>query len=156
MSNQSNKRTLMRTYRVELIKETSKLYDLPSKGIIRSPHDAYDIFKKVLNYERMSREHLMLATLNTKNKVTGLHIVHVGTLNSSVVHPRDVFQHALLDNASSIILAHNHPSGDTTPSQEDVQVTKRMEEVANILGIKLLDHIILGDGHTSLREVGDL
>lgn len=150
------KRTIMTTYSLQRVKETSQLYNLQSNGIVRSPDDIAEIFKEVFNTEGMTKEHFLLASLNTKNKVEALHVVHIGSLSSSIVHPRDVFQLAILDNAASIIVAHNHPTGDTSPSQEDIQVTRRLKEAGKLMGIELLDHIILGDGHISLKEKGYL
>ena len=149
------KKTIMKTFKVKLVKDTSSLYELECNGIVRSPEDAYEIFNKVFDAENLTKEHLFLASLNTKNKVVALHIVHIGSVNASIVHSREVFQLALLDNASSIIIAHNHPSGDPLASQEDVQVTKRIVEAGKIIGIELLDHIILGAScFTSLKEKG--
>lgn len=76
-------------------------------------------------------------------------------MNTSIVHPREVFQVALLNNAASIICFHNHPSGDVRPSREDIKITKRLSEAGRILGIELFDHIIIGDGYYSLKERGD-
>jgi DNA repair protein RadC len=97
-----------------------------------------------------------MLSLNTKNKVIALHVVHIGSVNASIVHPRDIFQLAILDNATSIAIAHNHPSGDTTPSEEDINVTNRINEAGKLMGIELLDHIILGDSYLSLKEKGYL
>lgn len=147
------KQTIFKTYSVQRVKESSKKYSIES-ATIRSPQDASDIFKTVFQTESMTKEHLLLASLDTKNKVTALHVVHMGSINASIVHPREVFQLAILDNAASIMIAHNHPSGDSSPSQEDVQVTKRIKEAGKIIGIELLDHIVLGDHFTSLKEKG--
>lgn len=90
------------------------------------------------------REYLIVFLLNTKNKITSVEISSEGSLNSSIVHPREVFKAAVLANAASIIIAHNHPSGDTEPSEEDINITRRIYEASKILGIELLDHIIVG------------
>lgn len=82
--------------------------------------------------------------LNTKNKVIGYHLVSIGTLNSSLVHPREVFRPAIIAGANSIILAHNHPSGDTTPSNEDMKLTLRLDEAGKMVGVVVLDHVIIG------------
>src|SRR5699024_8968619 len=108
------KQTIFRKYRIERVLESSSLYDLTS-NVVRSPECAVDIFKKVFNTDSMTKEHFMLLTLDTKNKVMGSYTVHVGSLNVSIVHPRDVFQAAILDNAAGIIVGHNHPSGDPAP-----------------------------------------
>lgn len=99
------------------------------------------------------REEFHIVTLDTKNFVIDTHLVSVGTLDASLVHPREVFRPAIKDSASSIILVHNHPSGDPTPSPEDYSVTKRLESAGENLGIDVLDHIVLGDFNSvSIRE----
>ncbi|PWA09242.1 DNA repair protein RadC [Pueribacillus theae] len=94
--------------------------------------------------------------LNTKNKVVAVHRCHVGSLNSSLVHPREVFKSAILNNSASIIAAHQHPSYDVVASREDIEVSKRLVEAGRILGIELLDHVIVNaDGeYTSMKEKG--
>ena len=100
------------------------------------------------------REEFHVVTLDTKNHVIDTHLVSVGTLDASLVHPREVFRPAIKDAASSVILVHNHPSGDPTPSREDFAVTKRLEEAGQNLGIDVLDHIVLGSFRSvSIREV---
>ena len=107
--------------------------------------------------EGLDREQFIIACLNTKNEPTNITVVSVGTLNKAIVHPREVFKTAILSNASSIMAFHNHPSGDTTPSQHDIELTQRLYEAGNMLGIKLVDHLIIGDGtFTSLKEQGYL
>ena len=96
--------------------------------------------------EGLDREQFIIACLNTKNEPTGISVVAVGSLNKAIVHPREVFKTAILSNAASIIAFHNHPSGETTPSQQDIQLTNRLYEAGELLGIKLLDHLIIGDG----------
>ena len=90
-------------------------------------------------------EALVVMTLDTKNKVTSLTVVSLGSLNSSIVHPREVFKTAILANAATIILGHNHPSGRPEPSKKDIQITKRLRECGDILGIELIDHVIIGE-----------
>lgn len=142
-------------YSVKLVRESSSLYDLDTTTIT-GPESAAELIRKVLATDEMTNEHFMMLSLNVKNKVVGVHTLHIGTLNSSVAHPRDAFQHALLNNAASIMIAHNHPSGDPTPSKEDIDVTKRYVDAGKIIGIQVLDHIILGDGnrYMSLKERG--
>lgn len=89
------------------------------------------------------REHLVTVGLNTKGEINYFEINHIGSLNSSVVHPREIFKNAIISNCSSVIIAHNHPSGNTTPSKEDISVTMNMAEAGKILGIELLDHLII-------------
>jgi DNA repair protein RadC len=142
-------------YSVKLVRDSAKIYDLKTK-IVRSPQDGADAFREVFDVPSMTKEHFLLATLNTKNEIIGMHTIHIGTVNASVVHPREVYQQALLNNASSIIVCHNHPSGDPTPSREDIEVTKRLVEAGKVVGIDLLDHIVVGDGtrYVSLKEKG--
>lgn len=136
---------------LKVVKESSLLY---GKRKISSPSDAVEIGRSML--DGSDREKLLLCCLNTKNEPTNLNIVSIGSLNSSIVHPREVFKLAILGNSASIILFHNHPSGDTTPSKEDINITERIKEAGKIIGIELIDHIILGDGnkYTSLKEKG--
>lgn len=136
---------------LKIVKESSLLY---GRRKISSPIDAVEIGNSML--EGSDREKLLLCCLNTKNEPTNLNIVSIGSLNSSIVHPREVFKLAILGNSASIILFHNHPSGDTTPSKEDINITERIKEAGKIIGIELIDHIILGDEnkYTSLKEKG--
>ncbi|MDP2660270.1 MAG: JAB domain-containing protein [Dehalococcoidia bacterium] len=104
--------------------------------------------------EGADREHFVVILLDSKNKGIGINTVSVGSLNACIVHPREVFKPAILVGANAIILGHNHPSGDPTPSPEDVAVTVRIREVGRILGIEVLDHVIVAPGgaYRSLRE----
>ncbi|AIE61763.1 JAB domain-containing protein [Bacillus methanolicus] len=104
------------------------------------------------------REVFLVMMLNTKNEVVGLHRAHVGSLNASIVHPREVMKAAILNNAASIIVSHQHPSGDTTPSREDIEVTKRLAEAGKIIGIEVLDHVIVSytGNYVSMKEKGYL
>lgn len=140
-------------YTVELVRESAKVYDL--EKAVTSPGRAVEIVDTVLGLSTKTKEHLVMASLNTKNEIVGLHTIHIGSVNASIVHPREVFQQAVLNNATSIMVFHNHPSGDPSHSQEDVKVTRRLVEAGKIMGIELLDHIVIGDGsYTSLKEKG--
>ena len=146
---------IMTKYRLELVKEESHKYEVETR--ISCPKDIYEILTKVCRIQCNAEEVFILITLNTKNIVTGYFEVHRGTINTSLVHPREVFKRALLNNASNIMVAHNHPSGDPNPSKEDIQITERLKEAGNLLGINLLDHIIVGeDKYISLKEKGIL
>ena len=137
---------------IKMVKESSFLYQTRQ---ILSPNDAYEMIKEQL--EGLDREQFIIACLNTKNEPTNISVVSVGSLNKAIVHPREVFKTAILSNAVSIMAFHNHPSGETTPSQQDIQLTHRLYEAGELLGIKLLDHLIIGDGtFTSLKEKGYL
>ena len=120
---------------------------------IRSPRDVYNLLGPTLRDEK--REHFMARLLDTKNGVMRSKTVSVGDLSSSIVHPREVFVEAIRHGAASLIVSHNHPSGDPAPSPEDIAVTRRLAEAGELLGIELLDHIVLGDDRwVSLKERG--
>ncbi len=121
--------------------------------IIRSPSDVYAYLRWKIGYEQ--KEHFVVIFLSTKNHILGHEVIAVGSLNACLVHVREVFKSAIRRSACSIIVSHNHPSQDTTPSQEDVQLTARLAQAAEIIGIDLLDHVIVsGTEYTSLREKG--
>ena len=139
--------------RVVLVREKVGRYELPKA--IRSPEDAYKAITTLTNVQEEAQEVFGILILNTKNKVVAVHEVSRGTLNSSMVHPREIFKPAVLHNAAGIICFHNHPSGDTVPSKEDIEVTERLVAAGEILGIIVMDHIIVGDDdYTSLRDIG--
>ncbi|WP_127588023.1 RadC family protein [Paenibacillus koleovorans] len=127
----------------------------PEMRTIRSPKDVYGLLGEELRY--LQKEHFVCLFLNTKNQVVGQETLSIGSLNASIVHPREVFLAAVKRSSASLICAHNHPSGDPTPSPEDIQISKRLAEAGQLLGIELLDHIIIGDrSHVSLKEQGYL
>nr|WP_232824095.1 DNA repair protein RadC [Paraliobacillus zengyii] len=135
---------------VKLVRESSILYE---KRSIRSPQDAYELAKSFL--EDKDREHFIVVSLDTKNQPVSINVCHIGSLNASLVSPREVMKAAILSSAASIMVLHNHPSGLTDPSNEDIKVTKRLVEAGNLMGIELLDHIIVGDNtFNSLKEKG--
>ena len=126
-----------------------------NRYIISSPEDAYDILKDNLRYEM--QENVVVLLLDSKNQVIGKKILTKGTMDSSLVTPREVFKAAIDAKAMSIIVAHNHPSGDPKPSNEDIAITKRLQKSGDILGVTVLDHIIIGDDrYISLKEEGEL
>lgn len=135
---------------LKLVKESSLLY----KGrTVRSPEDGYELLNSFLADK--DREHFIVVSLDTKNQPVSINICHIGSLNASIVHPREVMKSAILSNAASIIVGHNHPSGMPEPSKEDIEVTKRLAEAGKIIGIDVLDHIIVGDkSYVSLKEKG--
>lgn len=140
--------------KIKQVKKKELLVDFPSENI-SSPQDYAKIIGHFLKDE--DREHFVVGCLNTKNDINALHTVSIGTLNSSLVHPREVFKLAILNNSNSIILAHNHPSGNPLFSEQDCQITKRLQDAGEILGIKVLDHIIMGDSqYLSFKEKGML
>ncbi|RLQ98058.1 RadC family protein [Falsibacillus albus] len=123
--------------------------------VIRSPEDGANYVMNDMRF--LSQEHFVCLYLNTKNQVLHRQTVFVGSLNASIVHPREVFKEAFRRSAASIICAHNHPSGDPSPSREDIEVTKRLVECGKMIGIDILDHLIIGDKkYISLKEKGYL
>jgi DNA repair protein RadC len=124
---------------LKMVKEGNILYNVRK---LSSPSDAAGLGRKFL--DEADREQVIVCCLDNKNQPVSVNIVSMGTVNSSLVHPREVFKTAVLSNAASIILFHNHPSGDPEPSQEDINITERIKEAGKILGIELLDHIIIG------------
>ncbi len=134
--------------RQELERETNyESYD------IRDPQGVVRAVRKTIKDK--AKEHFKLILLNTRNKIIGLSTVSIGTLNASLVHPREVFKDAIRHSASSVVVAHNHPSGNPEPSDEDVKITRRLVESGKILGIEVLDHIIIGkDAFVSLKTKG--
>ena len=140
-------------FSLKVVKEKSGRYNIDRK--INDPQALYDIATQVIGIQDQAEESLWMITLDTKNQITGLFEVSRGTLNYSVVHPREIFKRAVLQNANSIALIHNHPSGDSTPSAEDTTITQRVSEAGTLLGIQLVDHLVIGDGrYASMKELG--
>jgi DNA repair protein RadC len=135
---------------LKLVKESSLLY---KERHIRSPEDGYRLMKHFL--DDLDREAFIVISLDTKTQPLSINVCHVGSLNASIVHPREVMKSAILSNAASIMVGHNHPSGNCEPSREDIAVTQRLVEAGKVIGIDLLDHIIVGnDCFVSLKEKG--
>ncbi|WP_433945883.1 RadC family protein [Paenibacillus sp. SN-8-1] len=125
----------------------------PDPTTIRSPRDAADLLMEQLRY--LKKEHFVCLFLNTKNHIIAQETLSIGSLNASIVHPREVFRAAIKCSSASVVCAHNHPSGDPAPSPEDIQITQRLCEAGQIVGIDVLDHIVIGDGiFVSLKEQG--
>lgn len=125
---------------IKMVKERSETYDVRK---VKDPKDIYTLIKRFL--DDADREKLYVICFDTKNQPTNISLISIGSLNSSIVHPREVFKVAILSNAASIALAHNHPSGDISPSREDILITERIKRAGEMIGINLLDHIIIGD-----------
>jgi DNA repair protein RadC len=122
---------------------------------IRLPRDVAKLMLPEMRH--LTQEHFVCLFLNTKNHVIGKQTIFVGSLDASIVHPREVFKEAIRRSSASVICLHNHPSGDPTPSREDIAVTRTLQEAGELIGISLLDHIIIGDGSfVSLKEQGYL
>ncbi|MGI6576039.1 MAG: RadC family protein [bacterium] len=123
------------------------------RPVIKSPQDAAALVMEEMRY--LDREQFRLLILSTKNQVLAQEVDFVGSLNSSLVHPRELFRTCIRRSAAAVILVHNHPSGDPTPSQEDIRITQRIMEGGALLGINILDHLIIGDGvFLSMKEKG--
>ncbi len=139
---------------IKAIFDISKLLIEPATDIqyIRSPEDAYNLLRIMATYEE---ERVCCILLDTKNKVIDQVLISKGSLNSSIIHPREVFTPAIRMKAAAIILCHNHPSQDKQESNEDIETTRRLLAASDIIGIKLLDHLIItNNGFTSLKEKG--
>ena len=128
---------------------------LPDTVKITCPQDAANLLMEELRH--LKEEHFVCLFLDTKNQVIGRQTLSIGSLNASIVHPREVYRAAIRRSSASILCAHNHPSGDPTPSPEDIALTRRLSEAGELLGVELLDHLVIGDNrYTSLKETGCL
>lgn len=132
-------------YETLTIKEEIARY-LPPATRFASPHQIFEIFRFLQNE---TKELFLTVHLDGKNRIVAIDVVSIGSLNQSIVHPREVFKTALLTSAAAILLLHNHPSGDPTPSREDLEITRRLKEAGDLLGIRILDHCIIGDSYMS-------
>jgi DNA repair protein RadC len=139
---------------VELGRRVSNLA-FDERYVIRSPEDGAKYMMNDMRF--LTQEHFVCLYLNTKNQVIHKQTIFIGSLNATIVHPREVYREALKRSAASIICLHNHPSGDPAPSREDIEVTKRLAECGKIIGVDLLDHLIIGENKfVSLKEKGYL
>ena len=138
-------------YQVRLVRDGSQP---TARKKVDSPSTAAQVLQQYL--DGADREHFVVLLLDTQNQIIGIHTVTVGTLDASLVHPREVFKTAILANAASVLLAHNHPSGDPTPSPDDSVLTTRLRSAGTLLGVEVLDHIVVGDvsRYYSFREAG--
>lgn len=141
-------------------KQAKKLLEL-IRRVMESETDRYarkpdDVFQIVAaDMAGLDKEHFIILILNTKNRILSKELISIGSLNSAIVHPREVFKPAVIKGAAAIICVHNHPSGDPTPSPEDISLTERLIRAGEIMGIDVLDHIIIGtEGYVSLKEQG--
>ena len=128
---------------------------MEEQALIRRPQDAAMLVMESMRYYK--REHFVCLFLNIKNKVLAQETISIGTLDASLVHPREVFRAAIRHGCASVICIHNHPSGDPTPSHEDIAITRRLMEAGELVGIEVLDHIVIGDKrYVSLKEQGHM
>ena len=139
---------------VELGKRVAKSNRVKSNSIL-SPEDCFTYLSAEMKH--LTQEHFVVLFLDTKNCILGKKTIFIGSLNRAIVHPREVFKEAIKRSSASIICAHNHPSGDPSPSSQDIQLTHRLEEAGELIGIKVIDHVIIGDEKfVSLKEKGYL
>ncbi|OAT85610.1 RadC family protein [Desulfotomaculum copahuensis] len=125
------------------------------RPVIKSPEDVAGLVMEEMRH--LDREHFRALLLNTRHQVIVRETISIGTLNSSTVHPRELFRNAIKRGAAALILVHNHPSGDPSPSSEDLDVTRRLQEAGRIIGIDVLDHVIIGDNRfVSLKAQGQI
>lgn len=136
--------------RLEMVKDKSVEYENIQ---LRNSRDLANLGFKLLG--KSDREIFILVCLNTKNQINAIQEVSIGSLSSSIVHPREVYKLAILNNSASIAFMHNHPSGSTDPSQDDISITQKLIDAGKLLGINVLDHVIIGDeNYFSLMEKG--
>lgn len=135
----------MELFKYRIVKEKSEVY-FDGRKSLTNPDLIHEILEDYYNQNfDMDKEHFSVMMLDTKNKIIGVSLVSIGTLNQALVHPREVFRPAVMAAANSVILCHNHPSGSVKPSEEDISITSRLIEAGRYIGINVLDHIILGD-----------
>lgn len=138
-------------FRICLVREPG--VRLAERPLLRTPDDAAVVLRQYIG--EVDREVFVIALLTVRQNLLGLHTVSIGTLTSSIVHPREVFKPAILAGAANIVLCHNHPSGDPEPSAEDRALTRRLRAAGEVMGIEVCDHLILGEGrYVSLRSRG--
>ena len=137
-------------YETLTIREELAGYILPTTRFT-SPQQIFETFRFLKNE---TKEYFLTCHCDGKNRIVAIEVVSVGSLNQSIVHPREVYKTALLSSAAAIILLHNHPTGDPSPSSEDIAITRRLKEAGELIGIKVLDHIIIGETYLSFVERG--
>ncbi len=146
--------TSINIYTLKQIRTKRHRYDLEDYRIT-SPLVCYKVLQYLLDLKSEPVEKFGIIALNTKNKIVGIHIIGTGTIDQIYIEPRQVYMAALLNNAKAIIAFHNHPSGDATPSRDDLFLTQRLKKAGQIMCIELLDHLITGErNYVSLREQG--
>lgn len=144
----------IRRVRIELVRDKSVTFPLDGRSLTNH-HEVVLAANAILR--DADRENMLVLHLNNRHAVNAYEVVGVGTVEAVLAHPREVFKSAILSNATAIALAHNHPSGDPTPSEEDIVMTRRMLEASHVLGIRLIDHVIIGyESYISLRQTTTL
>ena len=144
-------RTIRPVFETLTVKENVAGYFNP-KARLTSPTQIWELFRWL---GRETKEYMIVLLMDGKNRISAVDICSIGTLNQSLCHPREIFKSALMVSCASIVILHNHPSGCTLPSSEDIQITRRLKEASEIIGIKLLDHLVVSDTeYTSFVERG--
>jgi len=135
----------------EISKRLIKEEDINKKTIIKSPKDLFPLLKeKIVNFHK---EYFIVTSLDSRNKIISINIVSIGTLNSSLIHPRETFEIAIRNHAAKIIICHNHPSGETEPSKDDLIITQNLVKAGKLLGIEIADHLIISkEEYFSFKE----
>ncbi len=134
------------------IKAAMELGSRNKKRINITIKNSKDVHKVCEDMKLLEQEHFVILILDTKNKLIKRHLISIGTLNLTVIHPREIFKEAIRESANSIILVHNHPSGDPTPSEADIDITGKLIKAGELLDIKILDHVIIGEGYHSFTD----
>jgi len=151
--NQAEYKKFVSIFRVTLVRDRHMQFE--QKGLLSS-QDAQEVLRRLIEtHGQPDREQFCIILLNTKNRIIGLNIVSTGDLSSATVHPREVLKPAILANAASLILAHNHPSGDLKPSPEDIAMTKRIIKAAKVMGITIHEHLIISMYDDSYHSFAD-
>jgi len=140
----------------EEAKEKAKEYLTNNFKVQALPDGVYspmEIAGQCKDFRKTDKEHFCVFFLNTQNRIIGREIVSIGTLNTSLIHPRECFRTAILKNSAAVIFVHNHPSGSLEPSEEDIAVTKRLKDAGKLIGIEVLDHVVVtAEGYKSFKE----
>jgi DNA repair protein RadC len=131
----------IKTFRVQFIAEAA---EFPAGSPCRSSEDVQRVARAIYESLDADKEHFVLLAMNNKNRVNGFKVISTGSLTASVVHPREVWRAALHLCAAAVVFVHNHPSGEPAPSPEDMEITRRLKETGDLLGIRVLDHVVLG------------
>lgn len=142
------------TYEIQSF--TIRVGENPEMKDASAPEQVYEIAREILKTEDQEKEHFYILILDGKNKLKSAKHISTGTLTSSLVHPREVFRPAIMAGGAGIVCFHNHPSGDTSPSKEDIQITDRLEEVGDLVGIPIIDHVIISELEDEFRSFQDL
>ena len=146
----SDGRYSLETFRIKL-----KLQDADPRSDVLTPSQAAAVTRSILEHNDVDQEHFFVLLLDTRSRLMGYKLISTGSLNASTIHPRDVFKAAILGGAAAVILAHNHPSGDPRPSQEDRNITRILSEAGKLLEMPVYDHVVVGsEGYFSFREAG--